>query len=402
MQIALVWAVLGTLALSYLGAILIAMLAPAPAGEAALYFDGPFLSRAAAYQRAGLGAYLLQQALSLLILATAAYITLRYLQAAPRPSLPTAAGYIAAFLLLERLLGLPLAFYRGHTIEHRFALSAQTASGWLADYGKSALIGLLISGAALLGLYALILWRQEHWWLPAGVAVTLFLVLSGYLYPVLIDPLFYRFSELEEGELKEEIMVLSGKAGIGVEQILVADAGRRTRKANAYFSGMGATRRIVLYDTLLESFTDEEVLAVVAHEMGHWRHGHLWKGLLLGVAGAFAALYALYLLLLKMGLSADFRALPVALLFFALLSFAVTPAQNALSRTYEVEADRDAFSLTGDAAPFLSLYRKLARSNLSVVQPHPLLKTLLYTHPPLMERIEAARRRGGGGEQIEP
>ncbi len=397
MQVTAIWAVLGALALLYFGAILFAMLAPAPVGEAAFYFDGSFLSRAAAYQRAGLGLSLLQQLLSLLILAGVAFAALRYFQAASRPSLPAAAGYIAAFLLFQLLVGLPLAFYRGHTIEHRFGLSARTAAGWFADYGKSALISLLITTAALLGLYVLIIWRQEHWWLPAGAVVALFMVLSGYLYPVLIDPLFYRFSELEKGELHGEIMELSKKAGIGVERILVADASRRTRKANAYFSGLGATKRIVLYDTLLENFTAEEVLAVVAHEMGHWRRGHLWRGLLLGAAGAFVALYALYQVLLKMGVAADFRALPLALLFFALLSTVVGPAQCTLSRSFEVEADRTALCLTGDPAPFVSLYRKLARSNLSVVQPHPLLKVLLYTHPPLMERIEAARRHGEDG-----
>lgn len=399
MPVAAAWIILGAAALLYLGFILAGLLAAVPVdGAVSLLFDEPFLTRAAAYQRAGLAISLLQQLLSLLFLAAAVYLVMRFFKAAPHPALPYAAGYIVLFLIAQRLLSLPLDFYRGYTIEHRFGLSIQTAAGWFADYGKSALIGLFIAAAALTGLYVLITRWPARWWFFGGIAFTLFLLLSGYLYPLIIDPLFYRFTDLEGEGLPERITGLSEKAGIRVERILVADAGRRTSKANAYFSGMGRTRRIVIYDTLLQNFTDEEVLAVIAHEMGHWRHGHLWRNVLLGAAGSFAALYALYCVLLKMGLHADFRALPLALLFFALLSMAVSPARSALSRSLEREADRTALSLIGESAPFVSLYCKLARSNLSVVQPHPLLKAALYTHPPLMERIEAARREGGAIE----
>lgn len=402
MLIAAVWIILGAAALLYLGSILAGMLAAAPVGDAvALYFSEPFLARAAAYQRAGLTVSLLQQTLFLVFLAAVVYTALRYFQAAPRPSLPAAAGYVLVFLIISRLLSLPFDLYRGQIIEHRFGLSAQTAAGWFADYGKSALIGLLLSAVALTGLYVLITRCPAHWWFFAGTAFALFLFLGSYLYPLLIDPLFYRFTDLEDRELQEEIMKMAGKAGIEVERVLVADASRRTHKANAYFSGIGRTRRIVIYDTLLQRFTSEEALAVIAHEMGHWRHGHLWRGLLISAAGSFVALYALQLILMKMGLHADFRALPLALLFFALLSMAAAPAQNALSRSREREADRCAFVLTGDPAPLVSLYQKLARVNLSVVQPHPLLKAALYTHPPLMERIEAALQHAEVKEDVE-
>ncbi len=391
MTVAVVWIALGAAAVLYFVLTFAGTFAPAPVDDAAAhYFDEPFLHRAAAYQQEALTVSLLHRIVSLLFLLLVVCAALRFFRETPSPSLSAAAGYLLLFLIAGRLLSLPLDLYRGFIIEHRFGLSTQTLAGWFADYGKSVLIGLLLSAAVLTGFYFLITWRPAQWWFLGGGAFALILLLGSYLYPLLIDPLFYRFADLEERELQEKIIELSRKAGIKVERVLVADAGRRTRKANAYFSGLGRTRRIVIYDTLLHGFTSEETLAVIAHEMGHWRHGHLWQGLLLSAAGSFIALYALQLILSKMGLHADFRALPLALLFFALLSTAATPALNALSRCREREADRTAFILTGEAAPFVSLYQKLARSNLSVVQPHPLVKATVYTHPPLMERIEAA------------
>lgn len=396
MQTTAVWAVLAAAALLYLGTVLAGMLAASPpiAGEE-LNFSEPFIGRSAAYQQAGLAVFLLQQFFTLLFLAAVLLIALRYFRAAPQPSLAAASGYILLFLILQQLLSLPFDYYRGFLLERRFALTARTAASWFADYGKSVLIGFLISAAALMGFYFLITRRPLHWWLPAGAIFSLFLLLSAYLYPVLIEPLFYRFTPLADEPLLEGITALAGRAGIEVDRVLVADAGRRTSKANAYFSGMGRTKRIVIYDTLLENFTPEEVLAVIAHEMGHWSHRHLWREIMISAASSFLALYALYLLLQKAGLHADFRALPAALLFFALLSLAAAPAQSAYSRSLERQADRTAFSLVGDPAPFVSLFRKLALSNLSVVQPHPLLEASFYTHPPLLKRIDAARRYAG-------
>ncbi|MGB4214311.1 MAG: M48 family metallopeptidase [Dethiobacteria bacterium] len=400
MHITAIWIALGAAALVYMILVLAGMLAYSPGDDpGGRYFSEHFLSRAAAYQRAGLTVSLLRQAISLLFLAAAAFAALRHFQTAPQPPLATAAGYIFAFLLLMQLLNLPFDFYRGYTIEHRFGLSAQTVAGWFADYGKGALISLLLSTAALAGLYFLITRRSEQWWLPAWAVFTLFLVISSYLFPLLIDPLFYRFKPLHDEEMQQQILDMAGRAGIEVEYVLVADASRRTHKANAYFSGLGGSKRIVIYDTLLERFTPREVLAVIAHEIGHWSHRHIVLGIITGSAASFLALYVLHLLLQKMGFHADFRALPLAMLFLALLSFAAAPVENALSRHWEREADRTAFSLTGDGAPFVSLFRKLSLSNLSVAQPHPLLKATLYTHPPTLERIEAALQHAERQEQ---
>lgn len=392
-HITAIWIILGAAALVYMLLVIAGMLADSP-GDAleGRYFSEHFLSRAAAYQRAGLTISLLRQALSLLFLGIVVYAALRYWQAALHPPLAAAAGYIFAALLLFQLLSLPLDFYRGYTIEHRFGLSTQTVTSWFTDYGKSALIGLLISAAALTGLYFLITRRPAQWWFLAGTAYTLYLLASAYLYPLLIAPLFYRFTPLEDQELQQDILDMAGRAGIEVDRVLVADASRRTQKVNAYFSGIGGSKRIVIYDTLLNNFSSTEVLAVIAHEMGHWRYQHIMRGIMLSAASSFLALYLLQLLLQKMGLHTDLRALPLALLFFALLSLAAAPALNALSRSQEREADRCALELTGDPATYVSLFKKMAAANLSVVQPHPLIKATLYTHPPLLERIEAAQQ----------
>lgn len=391
MHISIVWAIVGLGALLVWGAVLAGLLTPAAPDALTLkYFNESFLNRAAEYQRVSLTFYLIRQALTIAILTAAALLAWRHFAPAARLSVPAAAGYIVLFLLLFQLLNLPLAYYRGFIVEHQFGLSNYTAAAWLIDYAKSAMIGVLISSAGLIGLYFLMLRRPGRWWLPAGVALTFFILLGTYFYPLVIDPLFYRFTPLEDRELNSAIVTMAGEAGIAVDQVLVADASRRTQKANAYFTGLGGTKRIVLFDTLLQRFDREEVLAVVAHEMGHWRHMHIPKGISLGITGGFAALGLFFLLLGWMGVSADFRAIPLAFLFLTLATLAASPFENYISRTFERQADREALALTGNPEAFISLKQNLAETNLSVVRPHPLIKLALYTHPPIMERIEQA------------
>jgi STE24 endopeptidase len=392
MNAAALWIIPGAAAALVLGAVLAGLLFPgAPPDPATLrYFEPGFLARAGAYQRAGLSVFLARQALLLAFLAAAAGAALRYFRDRPSPPVPAAAAWIGLVLILFQLLNLPLDYYRGFVVEHRFGFSTLTPGGWFLDYGKAALINLLISAAGLTGLYFLLLRRPAHWWIAAGAVLALFLLLSSYLYPLLIDPLFYRFSAPEDEALNGAILAMADRAGIPVEKVLVADASRRTRKVNAYFTGLGRTKRIVLFDTLLESFRREEVLAVVAHEMGHWRHQHILKGIALGALGGLIAFYLFQLLLQGMGIAPGFRALPLALLFLALLSLAAMPAGNALSRSFEREADRTSLELAADPGAFISLKQKIALANLAVVRPHPLLKFTLYSHPPVMERIEMA------------
>ncbi len=397
MQVYVLWAVVGAAALLVWGAVLAGLRAPVASDPLTLrFFSEPFLSRAAQYQRVSLTVYLVRQAMNMLLLTAAALAAWRHFAPGLRLSVPASAGYVLLFLLLLQLLNLPLAYYRGFVIEHRFALSSYSAAGWLLDYAKSGLISLLLTTASLAGLYFLMLRFTGRWWLPAGLILTFLIVLAAYIYPVVIDPLFYRFSPLEDRELNSAIVDMAAEAGIAVDQVLVADASRRTTKANAYFTGLGGTKRIVLFDTLLNQFSREEVLSVVAHEMGHWRHGHILKGIILGTAGGFAALGLLFLLLGWMGEPPGFRVVPLAFLFLTVLNLGFAPAENYITRAFERQADREALALTGDAETFISMQQRLAEVNLAVARPHPLIKFALYTHPPVMERIEYALEKVGG------
>jgi len=388
-----VWFVLGTAALLLLAAVLAGTLLKSSSGSEALqYFEQNFLTRAASYQRSAILVSVARQlifwgALS----AVAAIVWKQFPSQARAPLLPTVA-YLALIVLLLSLLTFPLDYYRGFILEHRFGLSLQSFSAWLADYAKNFSISFLLTVLALCGLHLLMARLPGRWWPAAGIFVALFLVLSTYLYPLIIDPLFYRFTTLEDEEMHSSIIEMSKEAGIEVDKVLVADASRRTAKVNAYFTGMGRTKRIVIFDNLLTGFSKEEILAVIAHEMGHWKHSHIFKGIILGAAGIFLGFFLLQKLLDGMRAGAGIRSLTLALLYFSLFSFVSLPVQNAFSRAFERQADLEAIRLTGNPRATVSLEQNLAKANLADVDPHPFVKFVLYTHPPVMERIELAIR----------
>ncbi|RJX28792.1 MAG: M48 family peptidase [Dethiobacter sp.] len=388
-----VWTALGTAALVLLAAVLVGVFSRTSSGNEVLqYFDHEFLKHAAAYQRSAVLVFAINQVLTwgfLTIVAVVLWRQIPVLKGLPRPGV---AGYLALLVIALYLLTFPLDYYRGFVLEHRFGLSVQSLSSWLRDYAKSFVISFVLTIIALLGLYILMVYLSERWWIFAGVLFTLFLILSTYLYPVIIDPLFYRFETLENEEMRPSILKMAGEAGIEVEEVLIADASRRTTRVNAYFAGMGRTKRIVIFDNLLTGFSREEALAVIAHEMGHWKHSHILKGIILGALGMFFGFFLLQELLNAMGAGADIRSLILTLLFFTLFSFVSLPFQNAVSRAFERQADLEAIRLTGDPRASISLAQNLARTNLSQVNPHPLVKLVLYTHPPVMERIKLALR----------
>lgn len=388
-----VWFALGTAALLLLAAVLAGTLLKSSSGSEALQdFEQNFLTRAASYQRSAILVSVARQlifwgALS----AVAAIVWKQFPSQARAPLLPTVA-YLALIVLLLSLLTFPLDYYRGFILEHRFGLSLQSFSAWLADYAKNFSISFLLTVLALCGLHLLMARLPGRWWPAAGIFVALFLVLSTYLYPLIIDPLFYRFTTLEDEEMHSSIIEMSKEAGIEVDKVLVADASRRTAKVNAYFTGMGRTKRIVIFDNLLTGFSKEEILAVIAHEMGHWKHSHIFKGIILGAAGIFLGFFLLQKLLDGMRAGAGIRSLTLALLYFSLFSFVSLPVQNAFSRAFERQADLEAIRLTGNPRATVSLEQNLAKANLADVDPHPFVKFVLYTHPPVMERIELAIR----------
>ena len=300
---------------------------------------------------------------------------------------------------LTMLVRLPLLAWRSWARERRWSFSTQSFGGWLFDVTKGFVVGTTVLALGLLG----IVWSARVfgvWW-PAVAAtgaalLTLALVLIG---PLVFERLFNRFQPLQDEELAGDLRRLSVRAHVPVKTVLVSDATRRTRKYNAYVSGLGPTRRLVLFDTLLHGLPPREVQMVVAHELGHRRLRHVARGTVLAMAGAAASILVLRAVLGWDGLvaaagfdwAADAHVVPLALLTFWFLEIAALPFETWLSRRWERQADRFALELTHDGAALEGMYRRLALANLADLDPPRLLYVLLFTHPTPPERIAAVR-----------
>lgn len=306
--------------------------------------------------------------------------------------------FILILWLMLKLISLPLDLYSSYFWQHRWGFSNQSLPAWWVDFAKASLLEFIILGLGVLLIYWIFSRLPGVWWLAGAVIFALWLVVQSYLWPLLVSPLFNRFEAARDPAVVSMVSTLSHRAGLPVDQVLVMDASRRTKKANAYFTGLGGTRRIVLYDNLLKDYSPAEVEAVVAHEMAHWSQGHIVKGLTLGILGSFFMWG-----LLRVALGA-FRPgaygfpphmLVVILLFFMLASFVASPLQSHISRGMEKEADRVAVNLTGSADAAVSLQVRLAAKNLSDVSPPGFIKWFSYSHPPALERIELIRQSPG-------
>jgi STE24 endopeptidase len=303
---------------------------------------------------------------------------------------------LAALVLgLSTLVRLPLSAWRGWARERRWGFSTQSLGAWLADVVKGLCVGAVLSGLALLGL----VWSARAWpvWWPAvaaPAAAALTLVLSVFA-PLLFERLFNRFEPLSDEELARDLRELSDRAHVPVRAILVSDASRRTTKHNAYVSGLGPTRRLVLFDTLLQDAPQAELRGVVAHELGHRRYRHVALGTLLAMAGAATAVLVLWgALRWSPGHAAgagDPRSVPLMVLVLWLLELGSVPFGSWLSRRWERAADRFALELTGDREALVRMHRRLALANLADLDPPRALYALLFTHPTPPERIAAAR-----------
>lgn len=323
---------------------------------------------------------------------------------ASRPALPPALSgtaaviiYVAVVGLLHEAGSLPISFYRGYLLEHRYGLSNETLRGWIWDGIKSGAIGAALSFAGFSLLYLAMPRWPAAWWAIAAAGFTLFAILMARLAPVLLLPLFFTIKPLAREDLRRRLVELSRRAGVAVTDACEWRLSDRTKKGNAALAGLGRTRRILVSDTLLASHTDDEIEAVLAHELGHQVHHDIWKGLLLesGVAflGFFLASRVMIALAPRLGWrdAADIAGIPVLLLTGGLLSVLLLPAVNAFSRGLERAADRFSFEMTGNAAAFASAMQRLASQNLAEERPSPLALWLFYSHPPVEERVAAAR-----------
>jgi Zn-dependent protease with chaperone function len=302
-------------------------------------------------------------------------------------------------LVVSALVRLPLSFWRGHVHEHGFGLSTQTVRGWLTDRAKAVAVGAALTSVVTVGLVGLAR-AYPSWWPVAAAAGGCALVLVvSFLSPVLLEPIFNRFRPLDDEELARDLRALSERAGVPVERVLVADASRRTRKTNAYVSGLGRTRRVVLFDTLLERSDPGEIRLVTAHELAHRRDRHVAKGTTVAMAGTALGVVVLWAALRWDALldaahasgPGDPRVVPLLLLISALLELAAGPFVATLSRRFERAADLGSLELTGDVSSFERVHRNLALSNLSDLAPPRALYALLFTHPTPPERIAAAQ-----------
>jgi len=290
---------------------------------------------------------------------------------------------------VSTLVRLPLAFWRGWLRERRWGLSTETLPGWLADQAKGLAVSIVLIAGAWASAVALARALPGWWALPGAMALALGVLLLSFVAPVVLEPLFNRFRPLEDRALASELQALAKRAGVPVREVLLADASRRTTKVNAYVSGLGRTRRIVLFDTLLAGTDPQEVRLVVAHELGHWRDRHVAKLTALGMAGAAAVVAILWSVLGTRVASPS--ELPLALLLVLALELAVMPAGAALSRRWERAADRASLDLAQDPEAFARAHRELARRNVSDLEPPRLAYVLLFSHPTPPERLELGR-----------
>ncbi len=299
-----------------------------------------------------------------------------------------AAPLLAAIaVVLSTLVRLPVTIWRGWLHERRWGFSTQTATGFAADIFRKLLLTCAFAAVPVLGVVGLSRAFPSWWPAVAAPAAALLVLVVGFAAPVVLEPLFNRFTPLDDVPLARELLALATRAGVPVRDVLVADASRRTRKVNAYVSGIGATRRVVLYDTLLREVPQRELEIVVAHELGHRRSGHVAKGTMLAMLGAAAGTLAIWALIPD---PQDPAVAPRILLISAVLELVALPFEAALSRRWERVADRFSLDLTGDREAFRALHRKLATANLGDLYPPRWLYLLLFSHPTAPERLAAA------------
>ena len=313
------------------------------------------------------------------------------------------AAFLFALGLGLSLPGLPFDWYAQFRLEERFGFNTTTPGTWLLDRVK----GLVLAGLLGYPLLALVLkviaWAGPHWWLWAWAVVVGFQLLLMLIAPALIMPLFNKFTPLADGPLRERLFALARRTGFPTRSIDVMDGSKRSRHSNAFFTGFGRFRKIVLFDTLIAQLTEPELEAVLAHEIGHYRRRHIVKLLVVSVLGLLVAFATIAGLARQEWFYRAFgfvpqdsfspAALVPALLLFALLAgtvtFWITPLMNLWSRRFEYEADAYAREAMGESAPLVGALRKLNEKNLSNLTPHPLYSGFYYSHPTLLER-EAA------------
>jgi STE24 endopeptidase len=310
---------------------------------------------------------------------------------------------ILFFLLLSwasTLLGIPFDLYGTFRIEARYGFNTTSPRIWLTDFLKSQAIGSLLLAFLIAVVFWLIGWSPQRWWLWVWGFMAVFSLFMMFISPYLIEPLFNKYEPVTKEGLEEDIRVMMEKAGLKIGKVQQMDASKRSRHSNAYFTGIGRVKRIVLYDTLIKQMSHEEIVAVLAHEIGHWKKGHIWKRLLWAEIMALAGALLSFKLLAWPGLpgmlglpvETSLPAKMVVLGFLASLAlFPLGPFSAWRSRRHEREADRFAADLTGRPQDLAAALVKMSAENLSNLFPHPFYAAFYYSHPPTVERVQLLR-----------
>jgi STE24 endopeptidase len=307
--------------------------------------------------------------------------------------------YLVLLLVISKALGIGLDYY-GFSLERRFKLSTQRLRSWIWDEVKGFLVGLVLGAVVVEVLYFTLRQWPQHWWIVAWVLFMGLFILLAQLAPVVLFPIFYKFEPLDDEDLRRRLVVLSERAGTRVRGVYRWKLSEKSKKANAALTGLGATRRIILADTLLDNYTADEIEAVLAHELGHHVHRHILKSIFVQGAitlfGFWAANWTLHYavdqhLFEEMS---DFANLPLLALVSVVLSFLLMPALNAFSRFNERQADRYAFESIVSVEPFISSMNKLAEQNLAERTPSKWVEWFFHSHPAISRRLTAAREWG--------
>jgi Zn-dependent protease with chaperone function len=305
--------------------------------------------------------------------------------------------YVLMLLLISKILGFSLDYY-GFRLEHRYQLSNQKLPSWLWDEIKGWLLGLLLASILVEILYFTIRQSPERWWLIAWLVFIALFIFFAQIAPIVFLPIFYKFEPLENEELKERLVLLSERAGTRVRGVYEWKLSEKSKKANAALTGLGATRRIILADTLLQNYSNDEIEAVLAHELGHHVHKHIVKSIGVQAGVTFLGFWAGNLVLnyaieqrYMFATLTDFANLPLLVLVSTVLSFLLMPVLNAYSRFNERQADRYCFESIASVRPFISSMNKLAEQNLAERAPSEWVEWFFHSHPAITKRVAAAQ-----------
>jgi STE24 endopeptidase len=305
--------------------------------------------------------------------------------------------YFLALVLAFDILTSPLSYYSGFMLPHRYGLSTMTLKGWLVDLFKGLAIGLVFEAVVVELIYVLLATQPQLWWLEVAIVLLFFTVIMANLSPVLLMPLFYKFTPLPEGELSRRLLALAERAHTRVRGVFTMQMSSKTTAANAALMGLGNTRRIVVGDTMLDRYTQDEIEVVLAHELGHHVHRDIWKLIL---SQSVIMLIGLYLINLGLHWAVDtqyyYRSLadvadiPFVLTLTAILGLIMMPLSNGISRAIEYQADEYALQATKMIEAFKSAMTRLANQNLSEVEPSAMIEFFFYDHPAIGKRLQHA------------